>query len=325
MARQTGAHITFLTKTETTYGTLPTGNWEEVPILDFDPGVAADLENDPAIGMGHREMLDPFRKARIFKPKLTVPVDLRNIGRWLKLALGNYAVAGSGPYTHTFKAIAASALPSFSLEAGYPDANSGAGKWLDYTGCVVDTFDFDISPSGTPKLVLGLVAQNEAENTATQGGTPTIRSYTPFSQIQGTFDIDTAGSTSPATTIPDLTGATLKGSNNVDAPSGAATQGLIIGADGGQFMASGDAQIRLDDMTLFELAASAGFGALAFGYKISSTALVSFVAPRISWAKPSVGIKGPGGVDVKYAWQASRDPSATASIIVTLINDVPSY
>lgn len=326
MARQMGSHITFLAKTEATYGTAPSGNWEEVPILDFDPGTGSDLVSDPSIGFGHREMLDPFRGPKVYKPKLSVPVDVRNIGRWLKLAFGSYAVTGSSPlYTHTFKAVAASALPSFSCEAGYPDAKAGAGVWLGYTGCVIDTLDLDLSPGGTPKLSMGLIAQQEAENTASLGGTPTVKAYTPFSQVLGTLRIDSAGVTTPASAIPNVTGATLKMANNIDAPNGVANGGLIIGGDVGQVMLSGDVTARLDDTVLFDLANQAGFGSLEFGYYIASNQSLSFTMPRLSWAKPSVGIKGPDGIDVKYPWQASRDATAAASVIVTLVNDVATY
>ena len=46
MSRQMGSHITALLKTEATYGTAPSGNWEQVPIIDFDPGAGSDLAPD---------------------------------------------------------------------------------------------------------------------------------------------------------------------------------------------------------------------------------------------------------------------------------------
>lgn len=326
MARQMGSRISFLLKAESVYGTLPSGNWEKVPILDFDPGVSSDIVGDPVIGFGHRESVDVFRGPKLYKPKISVPVDLNNIGYWLKSLFGTYSVTGSGaPYTHTFKAGTSSVQPSLGMEAGYPDANGGAGVFFDYAGSVVDKGAFDMSPTGPAKLVLDVISLSETKNTSTEGGTPTLQVYTPFSQLLGSVLTDATGSTSPATVVANVTGATLNLDNQTDAQPGVGTGGLILGADAGQLLITGDITARFDSTTLYDDAVAATNVALAFGYKIDASNLLNIVMPRVALGRASPGIKGPAGVDFKIPFQAQRDTSANASVIATLINAVASY
>jgi hypothetical protein len=325
MARQMGSRVQFLLKPESVYGTLPSGNWEQVPILDFDPGTGSDIMDDPAIGFGHRESLDVFRGPISYKPKITVPVDLNNIGYWLKALFGNYSVTGSGPYTHVFKAAALSVLPSLALEAGYPDAVAGAGAYFDYNGCCVEMGSFDLTPTGPAKLALDLVAKNEAENSSTAGGTPAAQAYTPFNQIQGTLGIGAAASTAPVTAVANVIGMSLKVVNNLDAQPGVGSGGLILGADAGQLKVTGDVTVRFDDTTLYGDAINATNISLACGYKIDANNLLNLVMPRIALGRASPAIKGPSGIQVKFPFQAQRDTGSSASIIATLINAVTSY
>lgn len=325
MARQMGSRISFLVKPETTYGTLAPGNYEQVPILDFDPATASDIVDDPVIGFGHRESVDVFRGPRLYKPKVTVPVDLNNIGYWLKAAFGLYSVTGSGPYVHTFKAAALSVLPSLSMEAGYPDAVAGAGAFFDYAGGAITKAAFDFAPTGPAKLTLDMVAQSEVENTSSQGGTPTAQVYTPFSNIQGSLLIGTAGSTAPATAIGNIVGATLNIDNQLEAQPGVGTAGLILGADAGQLKVTGDITVRFDALTLYTDAMAATNVSLSFGYKIDTNDSLLFVMPRVALGISSPAIKGPAGVELKIPFQAQRDATALASIIATLTNAVMTY
>jgi hypothetical protein len=320
-----GSHIAFLLKAEGTYGVAPGGNWERVPILDFDPGVASDIIDDPVIGFGHRESVDIFRGPISYKPKVTVPLDLNNTGYWLKSLLGSYAVTGPGPYTHVFKAGATSLLPSLALEAGYPDANAGAGVYMDYLGTSVDMAAFDLSPTGPAKIVLSLISQKETKNGATQGGTPTAQVYTPFSQLLGSFLIGAVGSTTPATSVANILGATLNITNQVDAQPGVSTGGLILGADAGLLKITGDVTVRFDNTTLYDDAIAATNIALSMGYVIDVNNSLQLVMPRVAIGRNSPVIKGPAGVDVKIPFQAQRDSGSSASIIATLINAVASY
>ncbi|MGK7870910.1 hypothetical protein [Falsiroseomonas sp. E2-1-a20] len=54
-----------------------------------------------------------------------MPVDLINIGHWLRLLLGAPTTTGTTNYIHTFGSGAAW-LPSNAMEIGYPDVPSFA-------------------------------------------------------------------------------------------------------------------------------------------------------------------------------------------------------
>lgn len=325
MARQMGSHISFLLKAETVYGTLPSGNWNKAPILDFDPGVANDIQADPAIGFGHRESSDVFRGPIDVKPKITVPVDVSNIGYWMKALFGTYSVSGAGPYVHVFKAAVASVVPSLGLEAGYPDANGGAGKYLNYPGFCINKGSFDFAPTGPAKLSLDGIAKTETPNNTSQGGTPTVATYVPFQNIQGSVLLDTVGSTTPSAAIANLVGATLNIANNLEAQPGIGTGGLILGVDAGQLIVTGELTLCFDTTTLYDDAQAATNVSLGLGYTIDANTSLRFVLPRVALGRSSPAIKGPGGIMAKFPFQAQRDTTANASIIATLTNGVAAY
>lgn len=323
MARQMGARSQLLAKLEGTYGTAPSGNWQQMPVLTYEPGMANDIIDDPVIGFGTREQQDPFRGPIDVKGGISVPVDVRNIGLWLKCLTGNYSVTGSGPYTHVFKAENTNNdLLSLSCELGHLDA----GQYFLHTGLVINKGTFDFTASGAPKLTLDAIAQNEANAQATVGGTPTQLVYKPFSQLQGQVFTGTTGSASPATAIANIVAAKLEIDNQVEATYGVGTAGKIIGADPTQFKVTGSVTVRFADVTLYDDAVNQTFVGLSFGYNIDSNDSLTLVLPRVSLGRATPKLTGPKGIQVEFPFQASRDPTNSATLIATLINpDVVTY
>lgn len=79
----------------------------------FDQCLVADRNRDPAA---------PFLDTVTVQGDIVVPVNLVNFGHWLRLLLGAPTTTGTAPnLTHSFGSGAA-ALPSQSIEIGYPDA-----------------------------------------------------------------------------------------------------------------------------------------------------------------------------------------------------------
>ncbi len=322
MARQMGARSQLLAKFESVYGTAPSGNWQKVPVMTYEVAFAPNLIKDPALGFGHRESLDPFRGQVDVKGPIVVPVDVRYIGLWLKALLGNYSVSGVGPYTHIFKPEnSAGGLPSLGVELGHLDVP----KYYTHTGLVIDKATFNLAGTGEARVSMDAIAQNEAEGATTGGGTPTSLVYTPFNQLNGTLFRDAAGSTLPATTIGNVISGQLVINNNVNAVPGVGTNGLVLGADPQTIDITGNVIIRFADTTLYDLALAGTYEALSFGYQIDANNSLNIVLPRVSLARTTPKLTGPGGVQAEFQFMASRDAGSSASLIATLVNDVASY
>ncbi|WP_375695591.1 phage tail tube protein, partial [Bartonella sp. AC66GZZY] len=71
------------------------------------------------LGLG-RDPTAPFQDVINVDGDIVVPVDLRNIGYWLKALFGAPATNDSGPYAHDFVSGEIN-LPSLSFEVDLPD------------------------------------------------------------------------------------------------------------------------------------------------------------------------------------------------------------
>jgi hypothetical protein len=74
---------------ETVYGTAPSGNYKRLPFLICDLGAEQPPIDADVIGLGgNRDAAAPFLDTVTVAGSAVVPVDLINIGHWLRLLLG---------------------------------------------------------------------------------------------------------------------------------------------------------------------------------------------------------------------------------------------
>lgn len=180
MPRAIGANCRLLMLPETTYGTAPGSNWRRMPFLSCDLGAEQPLLDADVIGVGsNRDPAAPFLDTVTVAGQAVVPVDLINIGHWLRLLLGAPTTTGTTNFIHTF-ASGGAALPSNAMEIGYPDVPS-----FDVcTGVRADTLEMDFTPTGAATATFGLLGQGSARTGATSGGTPISAAYTAFNKAQ---------------------------------------------------------------------------------------------------------------------------------------------
>jgi len=181
MPRAIGANCRLLTFPESTYGAAPVGNWRRMPFLSCDLGAEQPLLDADVIGVGsNRDPAAPFLDTVTVAGQAVVPVDLINIGHWLRLLLGAPTTTGTTNFIHTF-ASGAAALPSNAMEIGYPDVPS-----FDVcTGVRADTMEMDFTPTGAATATFGLLGQGSARTGATSGGAPTSAATRPSTRHRG--------------------------------------------------------------------------------------------------------------------------------------------
>lgn len=120
MSRAYGWNAKLLIAEENNYGSLSEKTYTQVPFasstIDSEQGLIASN----VLGLG-RDPTTPFQDVINVGGELAVPVDLRNIGIWLKAIFGTPTTTEDNEvYTHTFESGKVS-LPSYTLEVGLPE------------------------------------------------------------------------------------------------------------------------------------------------------------------------------------------------------------
>lgn len=315
MARAQGSFAQLLLKDESAYGTAATGNYAKLPFKEFDYGAAQKLLDDDTIGHG-REEIDPAQDVIDVKHTGIVPLDVNNIGSWLKLLFGTATDTGTtGAYTHTFVS-GATSLPSASMEIGFTDI----GEYFLKTGAMVTSLEFDAAPSGLADVSVDVIAQNDVRGTSSSGGTPTVATWERFSQFQGSITLG-------GTALAGITAAKLKLDNGLDAARviNGSNPGLIEGIDLGMFKATLSLDALFENATLFADAEGFTNVAIALAWTISAGVSLTFNLPRVFLPRPTNKVSGPGGVKCSFSAVAVHDPSDGYVCQAVLKNTVATY
>jgi hypothetical protein len=312
MARAYGANASFLAAFETTYGSNPVGDYWKLPFVSTTLGSEQGLIANDLIGLG-REPNAPIRDVIKVEGDMVVPVDVRNIGMWLKALLGSATTTGTGTLTHTFIS-GKSSLPSLSLETGLPDIPA----WFVASGVMVNSLQVGFARSGAANATVGLIAQGEVKQAATIDSTPTTRDILRFNQFQGSIK-------KGGTALGNVVSAQLTYSNNLERIETIRSDGKIDGADPTVASLTGNLEVRFADTQLIDAATNNTPLELTFAYTIDATKRLTFIAHEGYLPKPKVSISGPGGIQATFEWQAAKNVAANKMLTVELLNDVTTY
>ncbi|WP_372624953.1 phage tail tube protein [Falsiroseomonas sp.] len=310
MPRAIGANCRLLMFPEVTYGTAPAGNWRRMPFLTCDLGAEQPLLDADVIGVGsNRDPAAPFLDIVTIQGQAVVPVDLVNIGHWLRLLLGAPTTTGTNPnFIHSFGSGAA-ALPSNSVEIGYPDVPS----YDVCTGVRADTLEIDFSPSGPATAGFGLMGQGSTRGASSSGGTPVSAAYTAFNKAQGS--ISRAGSA-----LAQVTGARMTFSNGMEMVRTIRADRRIEGVDPGIARATGQITARFADTTLLTQAQNGTAAEFAFAYTIDANRSLTFTLHEVYLALAKTPIEGPAGVEASFEFRAAYNATATRMMTAVLKN-----
>ncbi|MFN3449568.1 MAG: phage tail tube protein [Roseococcus sp.] len=310
MPRAIGANCRLLMIPEATYGTAPAGDWRRLPFLSCDLGAEQPLLDADVIGVGSsRDPAAPFLDTVTVQGQAVVPVDLVNIGHWLRLLLGTPTTTGTSPnFIHTF-ASGAAALPSNSLEIGYPDVPN----YDLCTGVRADTLEIDFAPTGPATATIGLMGQGSTRGGSSSGGTPTSAAYTAFHKAQGAISRNGAA-------LAQVTGARLTYANGMEMVRTIRADRKVEGVDPGIARATGQITARFADTTLLTQAQDNAPAEFAFGYTIDANRSLTFTLHEVYLALAKTPVEGPGGVEASFEFRAAYNAAATRMMTVVLRN-----
>lgn len=312
MARAYGANASLLAAFEPTYGNTPNGDFGKIPFVSTTLGSEQGLIANDLIGLG-RDPSAPIRDVIKVEGDIVIPIDLRNIGMWLKALLGNPVSVGDTAHTHTFVS-GNSGLPSLSLETGLPDIPA----YFLASGVMANSLQVKFARSGAADATLGLIAQGEVKRTASADVTPTTLPITRFNQFQGSIKKN-------GQALGNVVAAQLTYSNNLARIETIRSDGKIEGADPTVASLTGNLEVRFADTELIDAATNNTPLELTFSYVIDATKSLTFIAHEVYLPKPKLSISGPGGIQATFDWQAAKNTAAGHMLTVQLVNDVVAY
>ena len=200
------------------------------------------------LGLG-RDPTQPYQDVINVDGDIVVPVDLRNIGHWLKAVFGSPDTGVSDTeeteaYTHVFIS-GATTLPSLSVELGMLEIPD----FPLFTGIRANSLAFNFQRSGEAQATINLIGQGETLQTKTRDTTPHEAPYTRFSQFQGS--IKQGGEP-----LGKVTSASVTYSNNLEKIETIRDDGKIEGVDPGVATLTGNIAVRYADNNLMNSARS---------------------------------------------------------------------
>lgn len=314
MARAQGARAQMALAFESTYGTPPAADaYWKMPFASTNVGSEQPLLDDELLGYG-RDPLPPQKDAITAGGDVTVPIDARFLGVWLKALFGAPTTTGaSAPYSHEFKS-GKWTLPSFALEVGMPDVPHYAMN----AGCMANSIEWQMQRSGLVTAKVNVIAQGEDTDSASAAGTLTELDLLRFGSFNGS--IKRGGSQ-----LGDVVSGQIRYTNNLEPVETIRDDGKIDGIDESKAMLSGEVVIRFADQTLLQQAINGTPATFSFGYQIDADTSFELVAHAVYLPKPKQPIEGPGGVQATFSWQAALDSSVGRMATATLVNDQPAY
>lgn len=313
MARAQGARAQMALAFESVYGTPPAaGSFWKIPFASSNIGSEQALLDSELLGYG-RDPLPPVKDSISADGDVSVPIDARFLGIWLKALFGEPVTTGTGPYTHEFQS-GGWALPSMAIEIGNPEVPS----YRMNSGCVANTISWQMRRSGLVTATVSVIAQGESKAAASATGTLTQLNLQRFGAFNGAIRRE-------GSQLGNVVSGSVTYTNNLDRIETIRNDGMIDGADPSIAKLSGEITLRFADETLLDQAIDGTAAELAFGYTIDASASFDLVAHAVYLPKPKLPVEGPGGIQATFAWQAALDSSAGRMATATLVNNQPDY
>lgn len=313
MSRAYGWNASLLIAEESEYGATPDKDYRKIPFISSSLDSEQNLVSSNVLGLG-RDPTQPFQDVINVDGDIVAPIDMRNIGVWLKAVFGApETTEADSVYTHSFES-GKTSIPSYSLEVGLPEVP----QYIRFAGVRANSVAFNFQRSGEAQATLNLMAQSESGETSTIDTNPKLFSYTRVSQFQGYVK-------SGGEFLANVTSASVTYSNNLEKIETIRDDGKVEAIDLGVASLSGSVSARYADNVLLDKARNGTPVDLELGYQISDSLKLVITCHKVYLPKPKRSIDGPGGIECSYDFQGARDQTLGKMMTVTLVNDVEGY
>ena len=314
MSRAYGWNAQLLLAEETEYGEMLANNYRKIPFISTTLDSEQNLVSSNVLGLG-RDPTQPFQDVINVDGDMVVPVDMRNIGVWLKAIFGIPSTedVDDGVYTHSFES-GKIAIPSYTLEVGLPEVP----QFIRFMGVRANSIAFNFQRSGEAQVTLNLIGQGEAGETTAIDTNPEVYKYTRVSQFQGFIKSNGA-------LLANITAASATYSNNLEKIETIRNDGKVEAIDLGVASLSGSISARYGDHILLDKARAGTPVDIELGYQLSDNLKLEIVCHEVYLPKPKRTIDGPNGIECSYDFQGAKNEEIGRMMTVKLTNDVESY
>lgn len=314
MSRAYGWNAQLLLAEETEYGEMPANNYRKIPFISTTLDSEQNLVSSNVLGLG-RDPTQPFQDVINVDGDMVVPVDMRNIGVWLKAIFGIPSTedVDDGVYTHSFES-GKIVIPSYTLEVGLPEVP----QFIRFMGVRANSIAFNFQRSGEAQVTLNLIGQGESGETTAIDTNPEVYKYTRVSQFQGFIKSNGA-------LLANITAASATYSNNLEKIETIRNDGKVEAIDLGVASLSGSISARYGDNILLDKARAGTPVDIELGYQLSDTLKLEIVCHEVYLPKPKRTIDGPNGIECSYDFQGAKNEEIGRMMTVKLTNDVESY
>ena len=314
MARAYGWNAQLLLAEETEYGEMPANNYRKIPFISTTLDSEQNLVSSNVLGLG-RDPTQPFQDVINVDGDMVVPVDMRNIGVWLKAIFGIPSTedVDDGVYTHSFES-GKIVIPSYTLEVGLPEVP----QFIRFMGVRANSIAFNFQRSGEAQVTLNLIGQGESGETTAIDTNPEVYKYTRVSQFQGFIKCNGA-------LLANITAASATYSNNLEKIETIRNDGKVEAIDLGVASLSGSISARYGDNILLDKARAGTPVDIELGYQLSDNLKLEIVCHEVYLPKPKRTIDGPNGIECSYDFQGAKNEEIGRMMTVKLTNDVESY
>lgn len=313
MSRAYGWNAQLLIAEESEYGVMPDTGYRKIPFISSSLDSEQNLLSSNVLGLG-RDPTQPFQDVINVDGDMAVPVDVRNIGVWLKAIFGEPTTTeADGVYTHAFES-GKIAIPSYSLEVGLPEVP----QFIRFLGVRANSIAFNFQRSGEAQVTLNLMAQCEKGSTTAIDAAPDVYKYTRVSQFQGYIK-------SGGKFLANITAASATYSNNLEKIETIRNDGLVEAIDLGVASLSGSISARYGDNILLDKAREGTPVDVELGYQLTDTMKLVIECHEVYLPKPKRSIDGPGGIECSYDFQGAKNDEIGRMMTITLVNDVEEY
>lgn len=313
MSRAYGWNAQLLIAEESEYGVMPQSGYRKIPFISSSLDSEQNLLSSNVLGLG-RDPTQPFQDVINVDGDMAVPVDVRNIGVWLKAIFGAPTTTeDEGVYTHAFES-GKIIIPSYSLEVGLPEVP----QFIRFAGVRANSIAFNFQRSGEAQVTLNLMGQCESGSTTAIADNPEVYKYTRVSQFQGYIK-------SGGEFLANITAANATYSNNLEKIETIRNDGLVEAIDLGVASLSGSISARYGDNVLLDKAREGTPVDIELGYQLTESMKLIIECHEVYLPKPKRSIDGPGGIECSYDFQGAKSEELGHMMTVKLINDVESY
>ncbi len=313
-----GKAVSIYQQIEATEAVKPTGNYRKLPVKSFSLAPTENLQQDVVLSSpaATRDPMDPYRDFIELTGDAVIPLDLTNIGHWLRMLLGSPTTSGTTDFTHVFRS-GSNALPSAAFEKVYGDIT---GAHEGYLGVRANTLNLPIQPSGVAEATLGLMGLSHTPNLTSAPGIPTTAVFERFNRFQGS--VARNGSALPAF----MTGS-LTFSNAMEAVKAVRSDRRIEGIDWAETSAQFEGTVRLTTANAAILTDAVAGTPCALSYLLQISAVKSLLIelPRVTLTPTGPRLEGPMGIDLPVRGIASFDATAVCMLRATLKNQTATY